>query len=107
MLTPVRSDGDYATHLRGAGLRVTQPRLLVMRAIAALPTGGGAPLQQRLQHALQIQGRPLPPSTIHRVLRDLAAAGLLRAAPVAPCPSAGRTAGDFPFPDDPDPDDVS
>lgn len=70
---------SHALRLRQAGLRVTQPRLLVLRALDTLPPRERDRARQQvvLQRVLEQQRRGLPLSTLYRVLRDLDNAGLL------------------------------
>lgn len=61
------------SRIRGAGLRVTAPRLAVLDAVLAAPHADAEAIRSRLapEHALSIQ-------SVHNVLHDLSEAGVLR-----------------------------
>jgi Fur family transcriptional regulator, stress-responsive regulator len=61
------------SRIRGAGLRVTAPRLAVLDAVLAAPHSDAETLRASLapEHALSIQ-------SVHNVLHDLSEAGVLR-----------------------------
>lgn len=64
----------FAEKLRGAGLRVTQPRLAVLDVLAERSHLDA----ERLADELVSRRQPLSKQSVHNVLRDLTAAGLLR-----------------------------
>jgi Fur family transcriptional regulator, stress-responsive regulator len=61
------------SRIRGAGLRVTAPRLAVLDAVLAAPHRDAESIRTSLaaEHALSIQ-------SVHNVLHDLSEAGVLR-----------------------------
>lgn len=77
-------EADLLAQLRGAGLRVTQPRLAVLRALREC---GGHPSADELAVRLEQQDIVLPRATVYNVLADLARHGLVDIAESGP----GRT----------------
>jgi Fur family ferric uptake transcriptional regulator len=67
--------------LRAAGLRATRPRLAVL---SILEEAGGHRSADELVALLGARDRPLPRSTVYKVLGDLAGAGLVLTADVGP-----------------------
>jgi Fe2+ or Zn2+ uptake regulation protein len=72
---------DHADQLRQAGLRATQPRLLVLAALERL---GGHRSADELVGTLDAQGTPLPRQSVYNVLESLVAAGLVLPADAGP-----------------------
>lgn len=65
---------DAAALLRGAHLRVTDTRVAVVDALAALPHSGADAIVSQVAHRLPSTSR----QAVYNVLNDLAAAGLAR-----------------------------
>ena len=75
------STHDHTSHLHEAGLRATQPRLLVLAALERL---GGHRSADELVVTLDAQGTPLPRQSVYNVLESLVAAGLVLPADAGP-----------------------
>jgi Fe2+ or Zn2+ uptake regulation protein len=68
------SDSDSSALLRGAGLRVTRPRLAVLRALRATPHSDA----QQVAHAVRADIGGVSVQAVYDVLHALAAAGIVR-----------------------------
>lgn len=77
-------DTTYAQALQAGGLRVTAGRLAVLEALEALPHSDA----ERILHAVMEDVPSTSIQSIHNILTDLTAAGLLRR--IEPAGSAAR-----------------
>lgn len=73
-MAPNGSTEEDAAALRSRGLRVTQPRLAVLAALVDLPHADADAVHRALLDA----GTPTSSQSVHNVLGDLTAAGMLR-----------------------------
>jgi Fe2+ or Zn2+ uptake regulation protein len=80
----IDSDTDDATRLRGAGLRVTAPRLAVLAAVRELPHA----TVDEIAAGARARSGAVSLQAVYDVLRALAKAGLARR--IAPAGSAAR-----------------
>lgn len=71
----------FADRLRQAGLRATQPRILVLEW---LESAGGHRSGEEIAQALQAQGTALPKPSVYNVLHDLERGGMLMTADAGP-----------------------
>lgn len=77
----VVGDQRVAVRLRQAGLRATQPRLLVLSALERM---GGHRSADELISTLEAEGTALPRQSVYNVLDSLVTAGLAQLADAGP-----------------------
>lgn len=78
---PTAPEVDFAAQLRGAGVRVTRPRMAVLRL---LHETGGHRSADDVFDALQKRGVRLPRASVYNVLNDLFDHGLVMRVDVGP-----------------------